>query len=181
MNTLVSKHRISRRTAGFVGLTAAVVLVADAGTAMAAGTETASLGISATVANTCKIESTSNVNFTTYDPTSTTDTATNSGQIRVKCTKGSTSTIYMGAGTASGATCSGTPVRKMANGADLLTYNLYQNNGYTTVWGCDSSNQYSYTASNNGWQNLTVYGVIPAGQDVPAGSYTDTVTVTVNF
>lgn len=180
MNTLVSKHSILRRTAGFASLAASIVFVAGTGTAEAA-TATANVGVSATVSNNCKIQKNADLAFGNYDPTDTAPVQVNNGQIKVRCTKNTTPyAIYMGAGGGSGAACTGTPVRKMTNGTDSLAYNLYQG-GYTTVWGCDSSNQYSYTATTNQWTNIDIYGQIPIEQDVGAGNYTDTVTVTVNF
>lgn len=180
MNTLVSKHATLRRTAGFASLAASIVFVAGAGTAEA-GTATANVGISATVANGCKIEKLSDLAFGTYHPTDTDPVQVNNGQIKVRCTKRATPyAIYMGQGGGPGAACTGTPVRKMTAGSETLSYNLYQG-GYATAWGCDSSNQYNYTATNNQWTNIDIYGEIPAEQDVSPGSYSDTVTVTVNF
>ena len=76
--------------------------------------------------------------------------------------------------------------RRLFSGGNSMQYNLYTNAGRTQVWGdatggtvmmSDSqlvvvgTNQYSYT----------VYGRIPALQDLPPGTYTDTITVTVNY
>ncbi|QXP88860.1 Csu type fimbrial protein [Methylococcus capsulatus] len=181
MNTL-SKHAFLRRTAGFASLAIAFFL---AGPGTAKADASASLNVTATVASKCKINSTTTgLSFGDYDPTDTTDATANNGQIQVKCTKGSTHSITMGPGTGTGANCTGTPVRYMKQGTDQLQYALYQDSGFSTVWGCTTGtggNAYSYSASSNGYSNITVYGKIPAEQDVPAGSYSDTVTVTVVF
>ncbi|WP_367025777.1 spore coat U domain-containing protein [Methylococcus sp. ANG] len=180
MNILVSKHAFLRRTAGFASLAAAIVFVAGAGTAEAA-TATANVGVSAVVVAGCKIETLAPVAFGNYDPTETAAVQVSNGQIRVKCTRSATAyPITLSAGTGSGATCTGTPVRKMTLGANSLAYNLYQG-GYTTVWGCDTSNDYEYTATTSGWTSIDIYGEIPAEQDVPAGTYNDTVVATVTF
>lgn len=82
--------------------------------------------------------------------------------------------------------------RSMTSGTSQLIYNLYTTAGLVSVWGDGSdgtqtvSDQINGTCNaggNNcsGSQNDTVYGNIPAMQDVESGSYTDTITVTVTF
>jgi spore coat protein U-like protein len=67
-------------------------------------------------------------------------------------------------------------------GVDLLTYNLYTDAAATTVWGDDTGGTATQKlAGNSPSATLTVFGKADAGQDVPAGSYTDTVVITVNF
>lgn len=71
-----------------------------------------------------------------------------------------------------------------ASGTDRLDYNLYRNAARTQIWG-DGTGGTSYffiaNPPNNQNINLTVYGRIPASQDVTVGNYTDTVIVTINF
>ncbi len=68
-----------------------------------------------------------------------------------------------------------------------LDYNLYTNAGRTAVWGDGSggtntvSDGYLVSVLFPVVRNYTVYGRLPAGQNVPPGSYTDTVIVTVNY
>jgi len=65
---------------------------------------------------------------------------------------------------------------------DYLTYELYQETGRTTVWGTTGTALLSIGAApSKAARTFTVYGRIPSGQDLPAGSYTDTVQATVNF
>ena len=74
--------------------------------------------------------------------------------------------------------------RRMLRAAVPLTYNLYTGNDYGTVWG-DGSNASVMQSYNPllalGAVNFTAWGRLPAGQYVPAGSYTDVITVTVAF
>jgi spore coat protein U-like protein len=70
----------------------------------------------------------------------------------------------------------------LANGA--LAYNLYQDAARTTIWGDGTGGTRAYvtgTAPRNRDTTVTIYGRIPAQQDVSAGSYADTVTATINF
>lgn len=116
--------------------------------------------------------------FTTYNPTTATPTDTTT-TMAVLCTSGTPYTVALNKGTNGAATTA----RKMilTGGTDLLPYELYTNTGRTTNWGnTDSSDTMAGSASGI-LQTLTVYGRIPAGATVPAGVYTDTVTVSINY
>lgn len=74
--------------------------------------------------------------------------------------------------------------RRMFKGAEVLTYNLFRNASRTTIWGDGTSGTAVYSNANppnNSNVNLTVYGQVPAGQDVSAGTFSDTVTAVINF
>lgn len=73
--------------------------------------------------------------------------------------------------------------RTMRNGNERLSYNLYRDAARTSVWGDGSNGTSSYVVPFVLVTNtpLPVYGRIPPGQDVRTGSYSDTVTVIVNF
>ena len=70
--------------------------------------------------------------------------------------------------------------RQMASGADILEYNLYTDPSRLTVWGDDSAGTVtvSETAST---AEKTIYGRVPGRQNVPAGTYTDVVLVTISY
>lgn len=76
--------------------------------------------------------------------------------------------------------------REMANGANRLQYNLYTNPGRTVVWGDGTGGS---SAVSDGYLllllsttiNYSVYGRIPAGQNVAVGTYADTIVVTVTY
>jgi spore coat protein U-like protein len=74
------------------------------------------------------------------------------------------------------------PLRRLQNGAsaNYLNYNLYQNSGKTTIWGNSTSTGVTVTGTGTE-ESTSVYGEIPAGQSVPAGSYTDNVIATVTY
>jgi len=79
--------------------------------------------------------------------------------------------------------------RQMFTGANLLGYNIYTANTFAVVWGDGTGSTTTETGTMklfviiNPTQtvNLTAYGRIPALQDVAVGSYSDNITVTVNF
>ncbi|MDE2461452.1 MAG: spore coat protein U domain-containing protein [Gammaproteobacteria bacterium] len=161
---------------------AAVLPLAIAAIPAHAGTTTGTFQVTATVVNSCKINSASNVVFGNYDPTSALNT-TAASTISVNCTKGDSYNIalnYGGTGSAAN--------RIMTDGlGDNLNYNLYTDSAWTKVWNsscggannCDTGTGAGPGAGNA--QTYTVYGSIAAGQNVPAGSYTDTIQLTVTF
>jgi spore coat protein U-like protein len=143
-----------------------------------AQTATANLDVTATVAKNCSITTTA-VAFGAYDPIVANATAVVviPGSVVVTCTKGAGTRIDLDLGTnASGTT------RQMGGGTDNLTYELYQNTTRTTVWGSGAAaGQTIATAPSKAPRTFTVYGRVVAGQDVAAGSYSDTVVATITF
>ena len=156
----------------------AAVAVFGAGPAQA-GSATASLAVSATVINNCTI-STAAVAFGSYDPV-VANASTNldsTGGITIACTKGATATI----GLNTGANASGS-ARRLADGSsNYLSYDIYKDSSRTSVWGNAGADLYTPAAApNKSPRTFTAYARVTSNQDVPAGSYTDTVTATVNF
>ena len=126
----------------------------------------------------CSVSSTS-VNFGSYDvfaagPTDST------GSVTYRC-NGNTALVWIAL---SRGQSSSFEARTMTKGVDELDYNLYRDAARTAVWG-DGSNgtQVAFDQAVPKATNvtLTIYGRIPAGQDVRAGTYSDTVSVVVNF
>lgn len=146
----------------------------------AANSATANLNISANVSAVCTI-TTSPVAFGSYDPVVANAAAAlnANGSVNVACTKGASATIDLG----NGSNPNGTTNRQMTNGTSMLPYSLYKDSGLSQVWGSGltGGTTYAYTSASKASTAVTVYGQIPAGQDVTVGSYTDTVVATVNY
>jgi spore coat protein U-like protein len=154
-----------------------------------AGNATANVSVSANIANVCTI-STGAVAFGAYDPIVTNDSTPldGSGTVTITCTKGATTTLGLGLG----ANAVGS-VRKMKDsGSNLLTYELYQPPNTTpgsacsfsspTVWGNSGAGLFTPAAApDKNARTYNVCGQVASGQDLPFGSYTDTVVATVNF
>ncbi len=162
----------------------ATALIALGGLALnaSAATATTTFQVTATVVNNCVISST-NIAFGNYDPTSGT-AVTASGNVSAKCTKGDVVYVELGQGTNPGTGSTGAvPVRQMKSGANLLPYDIYTTSGGTTEWGTGSANRpgSQTSASVNTALNFPTYGSLPAGADVPAGTYTDSVVATVTY
>jgi spore coat protein U-like protein len=62
-----------------------------------------------------------------------------------------------------------------------VTYSLYSDSGRATVWGNTVGTNTVAGTGNGASQSYTVYGRAPAQTTPAAGTYTDTVTVTVTY
>jgi len=76
--------------------------------------------------------------------------------------------------------------RRMKSGANLLDYNLYRDAARTQIWGTGSGGYAAVEVENTlgllGWtSNTPVWGRIAPAPATPPGSYSDTVTVTVEW
>ena len=161
-----------------------LILVAGAVTQACASTQTTSFNVTATVINDCIISST-NIAFGTYDPTVAT-ALTAAGAVTARCTKGDVVSVALGQGAnpASGSTAT-VPARQMISGANLLAYHIYIANTGTTEWGTGTVGTNTPPAQTSASVltalSFPTNGALPAGTDVPAGSYTDTVVATVTY
>lgn len=70
--------------------------------------------------------------------------------------------------------------RGLAKGSSTLRYNLYTSVTHATVWGDETSGT-GKKGGNVLKGNFTVYGRIPARQNVSVGTYSDVITVTVDY
>ena len=125
----------------------------------------------------CSISTTS-VAFGTYNVFSASP-LDSTGTVTIQCTGNANVQINLDKGGA--ATFAG---RRMLKGSEPLSYNLYTDAARTLIWGDGTSGTSTYTQNgvpNNTPVTVTIYGQVPADQDVTAGSYSNTVTAVVNF
>lgn len=148
-----------------------------------AAEDTANLNVSATVSANCTI-STSALAFGAYDPVSANASTplTGTGGVTVTCTTGSGATITLGQGSnADTGSTDALPLRRMSDGASaFLDYELHQDAARTTLWGNTPGTGVAHSGDGTATA-ITVYGQVAAGQNVPSGSYGDTVLATVTF
>ena len=125
----------------------------------------------------CTITTTS-VAFGSYDVFSATP-VDSTGTVSFQCFINFNVTVAL----SRGASTTFTP-RTMKKGSEALSYNLYQDAARTAIWGDGTGGT---TVYSNTFPpilqtvTLTIYGRIPPGQDISAGTYTDTIIATVNF
>lgn len=174
------------RTFGMLALGATVALpLVFFAVPASAGTGTGTLTVQATVNASCSV-SDGTLNFGTYDPTAGADNSSSS--VNVTCTNGTGFSVAMGDG--KNGTSDTTRAMDDGNG-HTLGYQLYTDTNRANVWvstcsqtpanPAPSATDCDYGVGNGSASSVTVYGQIPAGQYVTAGSYTDSVTMTVNF
>ena len=165
----------------YIALAIAGVLVLTAGSAFA-GTATSNMAVSATISANCTITAGA-LAFGAYDPIVANATVPLPGTatLTVTCTNGSGTTITLGQGlTPAGGSTPAAPLRQMASGGNFLSYSLFQDVGLTTTWGDTAGTGVAYTGTGVAG-SVTVYGQVAAGQNVPAGTYNDTVVATITF
>ena len=136
------------------------------------------------------IMSTTDLAFGAYDPivANATEGLTGSATVSATCTSGATGVVTMSGGLHSTFCMSSKCYRRMANAGEtsFLRYNIYTNAGYS--WGyvwtdnpVDTKTVGQVTGSGIS-QDLTVYGEVHKNQtNASAGSYTDTINVTLRF
>lgn len=128
--------------------------------------------------------------FGTYDPVNSSPTDVN-GSVSVTCflsaqiTAAAAVTVTLSAGSSGSF---GT--RKMLSGPNALNYNLYADAAYSQIWGDGTSgtstvtDNFAFLLTGGLSQTVmtTIYGQVFAQQlNVFPGSYTDTITVTINY
>lgn len=150
-----------------------------------AATATSSFTVTASVVASCTI-STTGITFGNYDPvvTNATTPVDSNGTVTVACTSGASTTIGMGQGSnPTGSSTAAAPLRQMASGAtNRVRYDIYQDSTHATVWGdVGTAAAETYNSTSKTATTLNIYGRIPSGQDVVVGSYTDSVTATIQF
>jgi len=155
---------------------AALLTVVAPMQARATTTATASIAVSASVLSSCGVTALP-LAFGTYSPTQSTNTTAQTSVV-VTCTNGTPYNVGLNAGGGTGASVT---TRVMTSGSNTLTYSLYQDSGYSTVWG-NTIGSNTVTGTGSGLsQTITVYGSITALQSAPSGSYTDTITVSMTY
>lgn len=131
----------------------------------------------------CSVGTTA-VTFGNYNPISATATTAN-GNVAVTCSALVIFTVSYVISMAKGNSATYTP-RFMNLSGVHLNYNLYTTAGFASIWGDGTGGTVtvsdSYTAIGlSETRNYTPFGQIPALQVVGAGTYTDTVLVTVTY
>ena len=136
---------------------------------------------------TCSVSATGPA-FGIYNPFATTPDEQN-GTVNATCTllSGNAATVNITDSFSTGSSGNYTN-RTLLSGANALDYNLYYDAGYTEIRGNGTGGSQTGGAtlnltSANPTQTATgtIYGRIPAGQNVAPGTYTDTIVVTITF
>jgi spore coat protein U-like protein len=131
---------------------------------------------------TCTVSATP-VTFGSYSPSAATP-LTGTGTITMSC--GGLSLLDSWTLSLSTGQSGSFAARSMTSGGSSLAYNLYTSAAHTQVWGDGSAGTGTGSGSaliaiGGSTFPYTVYGQISALQDKAAGTYTDVITVTVDY
>jgi spore coat protein U-like protein len=131
----------------------------------------------------CNVSATA-LPFGTYNPTSA-GAKDATGTVTVTCTVLVALNLSWTVTMSKGLSPSYSP-RQMSNGTGRLNYNIYTNAARTTVWGDGTASTNSISDSiilqiGTTVTNYTMYGRIPALQDVRAGPYSDSIVLTIDY
>ena len=131
------------------------------------------------------VASTTGLSFGVYNPLSATPT-TITGMVTVNCQ--ATVSLFVSYTIQIGAGSGGSfMTRSLSAGSYKLGYQIYTNSGLTSIWGDGSSGTntigdgYTLSVIAPVIRTYTVYGRIPALQNVGVGSYLDMLQVLVTY
>ncbi len=133
--------------------------------------------VRANVNRTCTV-STTEVNFGSR--TSLSSALSAQGALSITCTNALPYTISLGNGLVGTSPTARLMRLQNAPTGPTITYGLYQDAGFTQVWGSNTGTTASSTG-NGASQTFTVYGRLQSQATPQAGTYTDTVVVTVSY
>lgn len=145
-----------------------------------AQTDTSSFNVLLQINETCDVSSTAPTDLDFGTATLLTGNLDQTSTITVLCTTGTDFDIGLDAGSHE-STPDDITTRRMTDGSAHVGYQLYQDAGRTTVWGNTVSTNTVSSSGTGNTQGFTVYGRVPAQTTPPAGSYSDSVTVTVTY
>ncbi|MCL6609822.1 MAG: spore coat U domain-containing protein [Geminicoccaceae bacterium] len=157
-----------------IGIAVALLAAAALEARPAVGsTDTGTLTVTATVNSNCSLSG-GTLAFGTYTAGQTSDLDVQGAINYVNCPAG---TLVFELD--NGANASGSQ-RRMRSGNNFLNYEIFRTSTRNSQWrtGADAV-QVQLLQPGNG--SVPVYGRIPAGQAVPPGNYSDTVTITLRF
>jgi spore coat protein U-like protein len=168
-------------------LAAAVFAAVGFGTTASANIATGTFNVSLTVNKTCSVTTTSSSNITFSSVNAGTAPISANGTFSVNCS--STTPFNVGLAPSNASTAGAGVMKGTGSNTTTVAYQLYQNTGLTTVWGntaTASSVGNGVAGTGNGMNSSkaipqTVYAAVTGSTDVAPDTYSDTVTINVNF
>ena len=166
---------LSKYKSKLFGLACATAVLATPVAGIAA-TATTTFTVSATVQSICAVNATP-LSFGSYDASAASPNDATS-TVTATCSNSTVFDVSLDEGLGSALVTT----RKMTNGGNTLSYNMYTTSARNTIWGNGTIGSATQSGVGDGTgQVFTVYGRIPQGQYVTPGGYSDTVTATVTY
>jgi spore coat protein U-like protein len=163
----------------FLTVLSVALFAAVSARAEGARTASASLEVSAVVMPNCRLSVTP-LGFGSYDPLGANNqnnldaTAT----VVITCTRDSRASVDMDYGRNAP---SGAQSRFLTLGTERLNYDLFRDAARSQLWASGADSLSVVAQGIRSPVSVIVYGRIPPGQEVAAGTYNDVVTATVDF
>ena len=172
-------NRMQRLRRAIIGTAVACTAIGRLGVVEAQAQTSSAVAVTSEVTTECFV-SASPMAFGVYDPVFANGSVALDGMatITLTCTKGAVATVALGAGV----NAIGQTRRMVSNIGDHLAYELHMDAARMFAWRDDIFSLLTLgPATSMAPRALTVYGRVDAGQDVRAGTYTDSIIATVNF
>lgn len=155
-----------------LSLTATMIAAGLSFTTAQAATVTADMPVTIKIENACLISAPpTTLDFGTQGVLSA--NIDNLSTLSVTCTTGAVYNIGLNGGTSGD--------RTMTNGTQFISYELYQEAGRNTVWGETVGADTLENTGTGTEEYFSVFGRVPPQATPPAGTYSDTVAVTVTY
>lgn len=140
-----------------------------------ADTTTSDMTVSMNIAAYCTISSPPSLDFGSVTDLVTEHTA--QATIPVNCSSGSSYKLIADNGANYDAVNS---IRRMSDGNDYISYSVYTDSAYSNAFPTTQAQATSMAGSGT-VQNIPVYAKVSGQALPPVGSYTDTITLTINY
>lgn len=160
-------------------LALAASLIPAAANAATTGSAQGSISVSATVSAVCTI-ATNPLLFGAYDPVVNNNSSDlpQTADLSITCSKGSSPLV--GVGSSASAACSSN-TNCQTSGSGTMKINTTDTSGLNYTYSLALATGASTTLGINNPEHYTLSGNVAAGQDVPNGSYSDTLVAVVEF
>ncbi len=154
-------------------VSAALVVSASA----QAQTATGNFNVRMTVTGECRLNTTNDLDFGSAGIfTSNIDQQTTLG---VQCSNGTPFSIGLGQGL-NGASVTDRRM-KHTSGTDTVTYQLFRDSARTQNWGTTAGTDTFAGIGTGANQSVNIFARVPPQTNVAAGTYSDVITITVNY
>ena len=183
------KTQLNQRPVKLVAFATMLLSAAHLSVPAYAAASTSDMAVTASINANCTM-STTDLAFGAYDPiaaNATSDLRT-TATVSTTCTSGATGVVTMSQGDHFLYCVNNDCHRQLANAEEtgFLRYNIYTSASYymSNIWNnnVEEMSSVAQVLGSGVSQDLTVYGEIPKNQkNAPAGSYTDTITVTLTY